>query len=68
MRFEQNWVHQKSARYRCNRAHQAGQHKAVIEQIFADAGGAGAVKIDCGDYGGVVGDKEVAIYTREHRN
>ncbi len=40
-------------------------HEGVVEDPFSDAGGAGAVKVDCRYDGGVIGNEEIAVYCRE---
>lgn len=49
-----------------NHAHQSGHHERVVEQVFADAGGAGAVKGYRCDIGRIVGYKEVSVNRWQH--
>ena len=46
-------------------ADQAGDHEAVVEDIFADARRTGPVEADAGEVGGVRGQEEIAIAGRD---
>lgn len=45
----------------CRYGDQTGHHEAVVEVPLADFGGTGTVKVDGGDIGWIVGDKEVTV-------
>ena len=47
-------------------AYKAGHHERVVEQVFAYAGGAGAVKCNRCDIGRIVGDEEVSVDRWQH--
>ena len=47
-------------------ADEARHHERVVEQVFADDGGAGAVEVDGGDIRRIVGDEEISVNRRKY--
>src|SRR5208283_3076200 len=47
-------------------ADKPGDEKGMVDHVFADPRGAGAVEVNRGDNCAVVRDKEVAVHSREH--
>ena len=48
------------------RADEAGDEKGMVNYVFADPRGAGAVEVNCGDDCAIVRDEEVAVHRGEH--
>ena len=47
-------------------AHQTGHHKTMIQKVFANDSGAGAVEIDGCNIARIIRDEEVSINARQH--
>lgn len=47
-------------------AHQTGHHKTVIQKVFANDSGAGAVEIDGCNIARIIRDEEVSIDARQN--
>lgn len=50
----------------CYCSDQSRHHKGVVEYVFPDVGGSGAVEIDGSNDGGIVGDEKVTVDCRKH--
>ena len=46
------------------RVDESGSHEGMVEEVLAYHRGAGAVEVDRGNVGGVVGDEEISINRR----
>ena len=49
-------------------SNEASELKTVVEHVASDVRCARSIKVDSGYFGGIVGDKEIAIDRREHGN